>query len=218
MDRSGLALVIPALNEADRIAEVVAACAHFGTVIVVDDGSQDATATQARSAGAVVVSHAVNKGYDAALNSGFAEAVRQGCTLVITLDADGQHDPALVTEFRAALDAGADVVAGVRATQPRLSEKLFARLAHWRYGVADPMCGMKGYRMEIWQALGHFDSYGSIGSELLLHAVSSGARVVERPVPIRPRSGQSRFGGSLRANGRILRAMCIGFWRYSRPR
>lgn len=214
MDRSRVALIIPAYNEADSIAAVVSACVARGCVVVVDDGSRDATAQRAAAAGAYVVSHAINRGYDAALDTGFAAAARLGCDYAITLDADGQHDPLLVERFIDALELGADIVAGVRPGLPRAGERLFAALARWRFGVRDPMCGMKAYRMVLYQQLGHFDSYRSIGSELLLHAASHGARVVECAVPTRPRVGSSRFGGALLANWRIVRAMCIGLWRF----
>ena len=70
MDRLRIALVVPALNEAATIAAVVKGALRYGTCIVVDDGSTDDTADRARQAGAVVVSHTANLGYDAALNSG----------------------------------------------------------------------------------------------------------------------------------------------------
>ncbi len=210
MDRYRVALILPALNEAQSIAAVVNAAVPYGLPIVVDDGSSDATASLAAGAGAVVVRHAVNQGYDAALNSGFAEAGRRGCDIAVTLDADGQHNPALIAEFLAALEAGADVVAGVRHKLQRISEKIFALYTNSRFGIRDPMCGMKAYRMEVYFDRGHFDSYRSIGSELLLFAAARGYRVTQLPLRTGDRLGVPRFGGILKANYRILRAMLLG--------
>lgn len=215
MDRLRIALVIPALNESLTIAAVVAGASRHGTVIVVDDGSNDGTAALAGSAGARVVSHGANRGYDAALNSGLAEAARLNCDAVITLDADGQHDPALVTRFVEQLHAGADVVVGLRDQMPRFSERIFALYARARFGIRDPLCGMKAYRMPIYQALGHFDSYGSVGTELTLFAARRGYSIAHVPFNVRPRQDSPRFGRLLLANWRILRAMVLSFPRSS---
>src|SRR5271166_5984567 len=93
VERSRIAIIVPALNEAATIGPVLARVKQYGSPIVVDDGSGDETAQLARAAGAAVVTHAVNQGYDAALNSGFAYAARMGCAYAITIDADGQHNP-----------------------------------------------------------------------------------------------------------------------------
>lgn len=213
MDRA-LAIVIPALNEAATIGRVVAALAGSGRVIVVDDGSSDATATIAAESGAEVVSHAANRGYDAALGSGFARAAELGSEYVITLDADGQHPGEMIAAFRRELEGGADLVLGVRDRLPRFSERLFARLTRLFFGIRDPLCGMKGYRTALYAALGHFDSYGSVGTELMLFAARSGARIVQLPLETRDRADAPRFDRTIRANIRILRAAVAGLARY----
>lgn len=217
MARSGVAIIIPALNEAQSIAKVVAGASRFGAVIVVDDGSSDATGAVAAAAGADVVRHDINRGYDRALNSGFARAAALGCDAAVTLDADGQHDPQLLQQFIAALERDADVVVGVRDRFQRFAERLFARVAFARWGIRDPLCGMKAYRMEIYRELGHFDSYGSIGTELAIYAAVRGRRIVEIPIRTRDRIGASRFGRRLLGNWRILRALLLAQFRARRP-
>jgi len=87
--------VIPAFNEARTIAAVVAGVrARVADVIVVDDHSMDATGEEAKRAGAIVLRNAANLGYDGSLNAGFAEAARRGAGIILTFDADGEHDPA----------------------------------------------------------------------------------------------------------------------------
>ena len=85
MDRSDIGLVIPAYNEAATIKEVVVAAADYGTPIVVNDCSSDDTAALAEEAGAVVVTHKTNRGYDGALNSGFIKADELGCQYIVCL-------------------------------------------------------------------------------------------------------------------------------------
>ena len=176
MDRRRVAIVIPALNEAATIGRIIEAASPYGIVVVVDDCSTDATSSIATSGGADVVVHPTNRGYDAALNSGFQRAAELGCEVIISLDADGQHDPALLSRFIAAIDAGADVVVGVRSERQRLAEGLFAFYTRLFYKIRDPLCGLKAYRTEVYRRLGRFDSYGSVGTELMLFAAKRGER------------------------------------------
>jgi glycosyltransferase involved in cell wall biosynthesis len=214
MERSSLGIVIPAFNESRTIAYVVDQCNAYGRSIVVDDGSSDATGDMARAAGAQVVRHGVNRGYDAALESGFQQAAKLGCKYVITIDADGQHDPTLLAKFCNLLDSGADIVIGNRNERPRLAESCFSLLTELRYGMKDPLCGLKAYRMSIYNRLGHFDSYDSIGTELALFAVRNGFRMEQVPLIVRDRVDAPRFGRRLRANYKILRAMLLSMLPY----
>lgn len=207
MDRLRIALVIPALNEAATIAAVVKGAMRHGTCVVVDDGSTDTTADVARMAGAIVVSHATNRGYDAALESGCKAASTISCDAIITLDADGQHNPALLGLFVEALSNGADMVLGVRNQRPRIAEHVFAWYTSWRFGIEDPLCGMKAYRIGVYKALGHFDRQGSIGTELMVFAARKGFKIASVPFIVGERSDQPRFGRKLSANLRIFRAL-----------
>ena len=209
MDRSRIAIVIPAFNESSTIFDVVKAASEYGHAIVVDDGSSDDTTELAGKAGAIVVSHLNNQGYDAALNTGFAASVSHGYEWIITLDADGQHDPTLLQKFATELAEGADLVLGVRNAMPRVAESLFAFYARIRYGVLDPLCGMKAYRRNVYESLGHFDSYRSIGTELALHAARNKFIIRQVKFKVKERYGQPRFGRVFEANIRILRAMVV---------
>ena len=175
MDRSRIGIVIPAFNESATIAAVVVLAKNYGMPIVVDDGSSDATAELAICNGAVVVAHKRNYGYDGALNSGFIKAVEIGCEVIVTVDADGQHDPSLLQLFIDRIEAGADVVVGVRSRKQRLAEHMFAMYTNLRFRIKDPLCGMKAYRATVFGALGHFDSYNSIGTELSMYAAKKGS-------------------------------------------
>lgn len=93
--RARTAIVIAAYNEAGCIGSVVRElCAVFAQVVVVDDGSPDATAEEARLAGATVLRHFVNRGQGAALQTGITYALAHGAEILVTFDADGQHDAA----------------------------------------------------------------------------------------------------------------------------
>jgi glycosyltransferase involved in cell wall biosynthesis len=107
--------LIPAYNEAAHIVVVVTGARAHLPVLVVDDGSADDTATRAEEAGATVLCQTPNQGKGVALRAGFSWALEEGYEAIITLDADGQHDPAEIPKF---LDAyakrGADLIIGAR--------------------------------------------------------------------------------------------------------
>lgn len=210
MDRSKIGLVIPAYNESATICGVVKAASKYGQPIVVNDCSNDETAILAQEAGAIVVTHTTNLGYDNALDSGFMKAKELGCQFIITLDADGQHNPELIQKFIDKLELGADVVLGVRDSKPRISEHAFSLLTRARFGIKDPLCGMKGYTIETYNRLGYFDSYRSIGTELMLFAAHQKLNIAQVPFQVGTRQDAPRFGNSVKANLKILRAMVLG--------
>ena len=91
--------LIPAYQEGPRIAAVVREAHRRLPVVVIDDGSTDATASAAEAAGATVLRQAPNAGKGAALRAGFRYAIDAGVDAVVTLDGDGQHDPAEIPRF-----------------------------------------------------------------------------------------------------------------------
>jgi glycosyltransferase involved in cell wall biosynthesis len=114
--RQGTFVVIAAFNEARVIRGVVRELvAAFPNVVVVDDGSSDATGPEACAGGAVVLTHLINRGQGAALQTGISYAVAQGAEYVVTFDADGQHRPSDVPQLLAPIAAGeVDICLGSR--------------------------------------------------------------------------------------------------------
>jgi len=106
--------LIPAYNEAERIGDVIERTQKHLPVLVVDDGSRDETAGVARLLGAEVLSQSPNQGKGAALMAGFKCALDQGYDAVVTLDADGQHDPEEIPLFLEEFIQGAELVIGRR--------------------------------------------------------------------------------------------------------
>jgi glycosyltransferase involved in cell wall biosynthesis len=144
--------LIPAYNAAGFVGDVVERALEYVQVIVVDDGSTDNTAEVARSAGATLISQVPNQGKGAALQRGFRWALGQPISAVITLDADGQHDPAEISSF---LDryrtTHADLIIGARdfSQMPfvrRMSNTIGRRAFSWamRQTVRD---NQSGYRL-----------------------------------------------------------------------
>lgn len=207
-----MAAVIPAFNEARSIQAVVQQVSQHAFAIVVDDGSTDQTAALARAAGAHVVSHEYNRGYDGALETGLRTALGLGCTFAVTMDADGQHDPTLLDRFGSELEAGADLVIGIRDRMQRWGESVFGHVAGRLWGIQDPLCGMKGYSLQILNNVDQLNTYTSIGTELAIRAAKTGLKIHQIPVKTRPRDGDSRFGSGFKANSKIFKAMLIGLF------
>ena len=120
MNKRSIFVVVPAYNEASKIAEHLAPLLSAGyTVVVIDDGSHDCTRSVVEPMPVVLLHHAVNLGQGAALQTGMDYALCCGAEIVVHFDADGQHDPAEIPELVAPiLEGRADVVLGSRFLRP----------------------------------------------------------------------------------------------------
>jgi len=144
--------IIPANNEARRIAPVLQGVIEQLNMIVVDDGSQDLTAQVARQNGAQVIRLPLNQGKGAALRAGFHKAIQYGFQAGLTLDADGQHDPVEIPNFlNTFLLTQADLIIGARdfskiPTVRRLANSLGRVAFSWALGQDIPD-NQSGYRL-----------------------------------------------------------------------
>ena len=203
------AVVVPALNEAKTITNVVLALLAYDIVVlVVDDGSTDNTAQLASSAGAFVVSHKENKGYEQALDTGIETAISQGFDIAVTFDADGQLDPRDLQRYIDSMKScNVDLVVGIRDYRNRYSEYLFSLYGRLRFGLVDPLCGMKLYRLDIVKEHLPFDKLQLIGMEMAFHMIDSGCQYSQLPIHIKRRKGISRYGSSIRGEISIITAL-----------
>lgn len=161
-------------------------------VLVVDDGSIDATAEKARSAGAEILKLRQNGGKGAAMRRGFDWFLGRGFAAVILMDADGQHDPQDLWAFLSALESGADFVIGnrmsdLRGMSPvrRITNRVMSALLSKRAGidVPDTQCGYRAVTREAIRDMRLTVSRFEIESEMILLAGEMGLEV--RSVPVR---------------------------------
>lgn len=154
-------VIIPAYNEGKTIFEVITKTKKFAqNIIVVDDGSRDSTAAEAVRAGAVVVKHKVNLGKGAALKTGCDYALQQGAQKIITMDADGQHDPKEIPSFLSALDQH-DLAFGSRKAPKsmpavlKFGNKALTKTLQILYGVKveDSQCGYRSFKASAYPSL-----------------------------------------------------------------
>jgi glycosyltransferase involved in cell wall biosynthesis len=212
-----LLVVIPALNEAKTIQDVIGKIPrNLGgitdtRILVVDDGSTDQTAELATAVGAEVVSHPQNFGVGAAIQSGLAYAVEQGFDIAVNIDADGQFDPADIARLVAPIQGGmADFVSASRFKDPALVPKM-PWIKHWgnqamsriisglaRQKYYDVSCGFRAYSKEALFRLilrGEF----TYTQEMFLILSFKRLRIKEIPVKVRGERehGKSRVASNL---------------------
>lgn len=210
MESNKIAIVIPAYNEAGSIGEVVTELFDLvGSnlhVLIVNDCSTDDTSSIAKSFGATVLDLDMNLGYAGAINEGLLHACNQlDVEFLVTMDADGQHHPSSVKNLIEILvSSQADLVVGTRQSAARLSEWLYGQYYNYCFKILDPLCGLKGYRKSVYLECGAFETFDSIGTEMLTRALLSNKYVEQVPVKIRFRKDKSRFGSGCKINKRII--------------
>jgi glycosyltransferase involved in cell wall biosynthesis len=202
--RAECAAIIPCLNEEATIGSLTEAVRrHLPAVFIVDDGSSDRTAEQARSAGAEVLTHQATRGKGGALQTGSHCALERGFRWALTLDGDGQHSPEDIPAFfRCAEQTGAALVVGNRMSgsqpMPR-ARRLVNRWMSWELSRAagrslpDSQCGFRLMNIEAWSALRIRTRHFEIESEVLLAFVTAGQRVEFVPIRVIYKNHQSKI-------------------------
>ena len=229
---------IPAWNEEESIATVIGNVRGVlpdADVLVVDDGSVDRTAAQARQAGARVASLPFNQGLGAALQTGYLYALREGYDYCAHLDADGQHPPAEVVRLLEVVRADrADLVIGSRYRDRAAAEsedyrptfsrrvgssvfRFFLTLAT-RQHFTDTTSGMRAANRRVMALFSERYSPDFAEIESLQRAVRQGLRVEEVPVRMLPREGGRSFLTPLRSAFFIFKSLIVLIVGQLRPR
>ena len=190
----GIVVVIPAYNEERTIAEVIRGlkAKAYRQIIVVDDGSGDRTAELARQEGAIVLTHIINRGVGGAWGTGLKAALSLDPQIIVTLDADGQHDPADLAGLIAPVEQRqADVVIGSRLSNPAgmpWSRRLANRIANlvtfllFGYWVRDSQSGMRAFSRSAAEQIRISSSGMEICSEMVAEIARNRLRLKEVPI------------------------------------
>lgn len=218
-------VIIPAFNEEAALPTTLAglrAASADLDVVVVDDGSIDATARVAASAGVPVLRLPFNLGIGGALQTGFRYAVANGYQRAVQFDADGQHDPASISTLLGALDDGSDLVIGsrfagrseryevgrVRAGAMGLLRLAVRQLSGQRF--TDTSSGFRAFSRDMLEEFAERYPADYLESvEALLLASAAGFRVVEVPVVMHPRQEGSPSQRRLRLLYHYLRLLLV---------
>jgi len=212
-----LLVTVPALDEELTVAGVVQGIPRqipgiaSVEVVVVDDGSRDHTAQRAREAGAEVIRHESTRGVGAAFHTGLSRGIEGGADLIVSIDADGQFDPADIPRLVEPIVSGrADFVSASRFADPalapempgikrwgnRMMSRLISRLAGQRFH--DVSCGMRCYSRGAALQL-HLLGRFTYTQEVFLNLAFKQLRIVEVPIRVRGERefGESRVAGNL---------------------
>ena len=209
--------VIPAYNEAASVGRVIQGILDLfpeADVIVVDDGSVDGTAIAAMHAGAKVVRMPFNSGYGVALQTGLRWGEQEGARCVVTLDADGQHDPReLATILEPVLSGRSDIAIGSRylCGGARYRVPLSRRLGAWAFAkmisaftrsrITDPTSGFQCLNAAAIGLFANLEDFPEMtpDADMLLYAHLRGLRICEVPVSMYADEGQESMHGFLRS-------------------
>jgi glycosyltransferase involved in cell wall biosynthesis len=205
--------VIPAFNEAPRITQTVQRVKPYvNGLVVVDDGSTDGTGDVARSAGATVVRHALNRGQGAGLRTGTEAALQLGADVIVHLDADGQHDPTYITALVSPIvDGRCDVVLGSRFLGVKPEGMPFTRRCLLLAGrsfnafvmgiprkVTDPQSGARAMTASAARKIDFKQNRMAHASEMLRLVTRSDLRWAEVPIRVlysEETLAKGQFGG-----------------------
>ncbi len=207
---------LPVFNEEAHVSDVLQQVRRFADdVLVVDDGSSDRTAEiLAGLKGIQVVTHAVNRGYGAALVSAFEYTLDHGYDGLVTIDCDGQHEPRLIPQLIDALcpvdGPHIDIVSGSRylqifpgdSTPPVERRQINVAITdqlneQFDLGITDAFCGFKAYHRDALQQF-HITELGyAMPLQLWVQAAGLGMSIVEFPIPLVYLEEERSFGGSL---------------------
>lgn len=229
MLHKNIAIVIPALNEEESLRTLLPEL-QGQQVIVVDNGSSDATAEVVRAAGALVVDES-QRGYGSACWRGFQTAVAQGAEIIVFMDGDGSDNPADLPQMLAPILAGrADLAVGSRVgkqaeqgavpPQARLGNWLVSRLLNMMYGVhLHDIGSFRVIRANMLESLQMQEMTFGWPVEMLLKAARAGYRIEEVDLRYRRRiAGRSKVAGTLLGSFKAAYSMLSTTLRYASAR
>ena len=191
-------LIMPAYNEEKTIAPLILEAEKYvDEILVVDDGSKDHTAEIAQRMGATVIKHPENMGKGIALKSGFTYALKNNPNIVITMDADGQHDPKFIPQLiQPIIENKADIVIGSRYVKGasmdaplyrriglRIVNLLNKKIANLK--VKDTQSGYRAYTLNAVKIISQYESSGyGVETEQLILAQKHKLRIIEIPIKV----------------------------------
>lgn len=184
--------LVPAYNEEKTIGNVIDRVRPFvEKILVVNDGSTDETERTAFAHGAVVLSHSINRGLGAAIGTGCSAARKLNADIVVTLDADGQHDPEEISKFLAAIEQGADVVIGSRMLTRQgmpwfrqMANQLGNIVTFLLFGawVTDSQSGFRAFTSHALSKIDIRTNRMEVSSEIIAETKRHGLKLIEIPI------------------------------------
>jgi glycosyltransferase involved in cell wall biosynthesis len=210
---------MPAYNEGKYIGTMVLDARQYADeIIVVDDGSRDATAKIASLAGAHVIRHEKNRGYGAAIRSLIAEARKRDPDMLVIIDADGQHDPGEIPLFSKSIEKGNDFVIGSRRQQKgripfyrRIGQGIILRTVSVlsKNKLSDSESGFRAFSRKALKAIDLKESGMAVSAETVAEAFKKGLKVAEVPITVTYNQDSSTLNPLAHGFGVLTRIMVM---------
>jgi len=217
-------IVIPAYNEEKSVGRVIKSVQKqgFNDIIVIDDGSNDNTSRVAKKAGAIVYRHPVNRGLGGALGTGISAALMHGADIIVTFDADGQHDAREIRKVvQPIISRKADAVVGSRLINPK-GMPIIRKIGNWGFNIityalfgvwtTDSQSGFRAFSRKAAMKLEIKSNRMEVSSEIIKEIGKKKIRFAE--VPIKAiytdyslKRGQSNINGVRILGKLVLRRM-----------
>lgn len=211
MERPRLVAIIPAFNESKTICSVVMEAVKYCDVFVIDDNSDDNTYSEAIAGGAKVITNIGPNGYENALNFGYSQVCSLEYDYIVTLDADGQHDPEHLGKIIDHIKkSNPSIIIAERTVLPRVSEIVFSKITNFLYDIKDPFSGFKCYKAEDYQDH-KFGEHKLTGLNFLNLCIVNKKSYLTFPIIVNDRLDDPRFGSTFNANARLLRSIVTFF-------
>ncbi len=182
--------LICAYNEEKHIKEIIEkTMKHVPNVLIVNDGSLDKTKDEVKKTKAKIVHHEINKGKGEALKTGFDYCLKNGYERIITLDADGQHDPNEIPLLLNKMDEGYDIVIGARKREKmplirRISNKISSRIISKKINkeIKDSQSGFRIINSDILKNINLETSNFDLESEIIIKAAKGGYKIGDEEI------------------------------------
>lgn len=203
-----LYVIIPAHNEENTIGDVIKdVLKYVKNIIVINDDSTDDTYKICQAFQVQIINNPKKAGYAKSLEIGLKAAFVKGADYAISFDADGQHKGSDLLRIKSILaQRKPDIVVGKRLQKNRRMEYFWGNYAKNKYGISDPLCGLKAFSRKIFQKYGYLERSYTIGTELLFKALKDGADIEEVDINVGKRKDNPRFANYLIGNCLELRA------------
>ncbi len=210
MERSEIAIVIPIFNEEKTIEPLLINLKKIGSLIAVDDCSNDSTPLILKKFNLKIIKNSKNIGYEKSLKKGLVYAVKKKFKYVVTVDGDGEHYISDVKKVVRQLKFS-DLVYTNRKNVFRISEKILKFFFSRTIQIEDPLSGLKGYNINLLKKYDFKNWNGTFGSDILIFAKLKNYTISKINIKINKRRDSSRIGDNIFINLSILKLLFVLF-------